>query len=67
MKRKIEKLLTVREVSEWLDIHPLHIRKKAVAGIIRASKVGRAWRFKKGDVDKFLKDNDNSKAVESKQ
>ena len=56
----MERLLSVNEVSEWLGIHPLHVRKKARDGVIRASKVGRAWRFSKVDIESYLKENDNS-------
>lgn len=57
---KLEKLMTLEEVSEFLrlSVHPIY--KIAQKGKIPALKVGKKWRFRKEDIDKWLKLNKSS-------
>lgn len=50
----MEKLLTVKEVAEALQINPEIVRRKVRSGEMRAYKVGKGWRFAKEDIKKFL-------------
>lgn len=56
------KLLTCREVADWLQMNEVHIRKWARDGILRASKIGKSWRFRECDIERYLEENDNSLA-----
>lgn len=57
------KLLTVQEVSDSLGICPVVIRTYAREGIIKASKLGKAWKFKPADIERYIDQNDNSLAI----
>lgn len=48
------KLLTFDEVKKYLRVSSSTLYRMAQAGKIPASKVGRAWRFKKERIDAWL-------------
>ena len=48
------KLLTFDEVKKYLRVSSSTLYRMAQAGKIPASKVGRAWRFKKEKIDAWL-------------
>ena len=41
-----DKVMTLREVSEYLKVHPSTIYRQLKRGLIPAFKVGSDWRFK---------------------
>jgi excisionase family DNA binding protein len=47
------RFLTVREVAERLQLHPITVRRHIAAGRIRAVRIGRAVRVPQDEVDKF--------------
>jgi len=51
--------LTVKEVAQYLKLSPDLIYKLAQRGMIPASKVGTAWRFKKQKIDQWMEANEN--------
>lgn len=48
------KLLTVKEVAEMLGMHEVTIRDKCREGEIPAIKMGKYWRVKEDDLNKWL-------------
>lgn len=53
-----DKLLTIREVAEFLRVSERSVTRYIEAGRLRASKVG-WWRIKQSDLDDFLKKTSN--------
>lgn len=49
-----ETLLTVRQVAQFLQLHRMTIYEYIHAGKIPASKIGKAFRIKEGDLLAFL-------------
>ena len=54
-----DRLLTLREVAEYLRLKERTIYKWAEEGAIPASKLGSAWRFRKSDVDEWVEEHKN--------
>lgn len=48
-------LLTVDEVAEFLRVKPSTVYEWAKQGKIPASKVGRLWRFRREDVEAWVR------------
>jgi excisionase family DNA binding protein len=49
-----DEILTVRQVSKLLKLHPRTIYKLAQNGMIPARRVGKSWRFLKSEIMNFL-------------
>lgn len=49
-----EKLLTIEETAQYLDIHPGTLYRWAQERRVPAAKVGRCWRFKKEKLDEWV-------------
>jgi PTS system nitrogen regulatory IIA component len=52
---KEERLLTIDEVAEFLHINPMTVYAWVKEGKIPAFKIGKVWRFRKTEIDKWLK------------
>jgi excisionase family DNA binding protein len=50
-----EKLLTVKQVQEVLDLSERSIFRLIKSGELKGFKVGREWRFEESDVTSFIK------------
>jgi len=50
----MENWLTLEQISEYLQISTSSTYKMAQAGRIPAYKVGRQWRFKKEEIDRWV-------------
>jgi len=50
----MEKLLTTKQVCEILGISKNTLGKLIKTGRLKAHMVGRAWKFKPSDIEKFL-------------
>ncbi len=61
----MEEILTPEQVSQLLQIHPFTVLKFIRQGKLKASKLGRMYRVRRGDVDKFL-DNQANAVMEPK-
>jgi excisionase family DNA binding protein len=48
------KVMTIDEVSEYLQLHPLTVRRLARDGELPAAKIGRQWRVKRDLLDRWL-------------
>ncbi|WP_432664706.1 helix-turn-helix domain-containing protein [Wukongibacter baidiensis] len=53
------KLYTVDQVSEMLNIHPKTVRKYIREGKLRATKMGKQWRITGHDLSLFVEVNEN--------
>jgi len=57
----MEKWLTLEQIAEYLQMSTSSIYKMAQAGKIPAYKVGRQWRFKKEEIDKWITNKKSNK------
>ena len=48
-------MMSIFEAAEYLGISEFSLRKMARERTIPAGKIGRQWRFKKEDLDAFLR------------
>ena len=53
------KLLTTEEVAKILQIHNESVRRKCRDGGLPCIKVGRHWRIREDDLNKWLKEQQN--------
>jgi excisionase family DNA binding protein len=49
-----DRVMTVREVAQYLNIHSMTLYKLVREGRIPAFKVGGQWRFRKKDLDSWV-------------
>ena len=49
-------MMTIDDVAEYLQLHPLTVRRLAREGGIPAFKVGRQWRVKRALLDQWVKE-----------
>jgi excisionase family DNA binding protein len=56
MTKEYDPILTVDELSEYLSMHPLTVRRLARDGEIPAAKIGRQWRIKKDLLDRWIEE-----------
>ena len=49
----MEEVLTVDEVARYLRVHPMTVQRWCRAGSLPAAKIGRAYRIKKRDLDRW--------------
>lgn len=48
-------LRTVKEVARQLGVAPRTVQYWADIGLLRGFKLGRGWRFRKEDIDEFIR------------
>lgn len=53
--RDADKIMTVAEVAEYLRLGEATVYRLAQEGEIPGVKVGRSWRFKKGMIDEWFR------------
>ncbi len=51
-------VLTLREVANYLNVHPDTIRRHIKRGEIPAFKIGNTWRFNKESIDEWRKERE---------
>lgn len=52
---KEKRLLTIDEVAEFLHMNPMTVYSWVKDGKIPAFKIGKVWRFRKSEIDEWLK------------
>lgn len=52
----IEKLYTIKEVAEELDLNPQTVQRFVREGRMKSIRVGRVYRIKEAHLDEFIKD-----------
>lgn len=57
-----DQILTVKEVAEYLKIHERTVYRMATANKLPAFKVGGSWRFKQAEIERWIKEQSNSKS-----
>ena len=51
------KILSVKQVAEWLNVCELTIKRALYAGKLKGYKVGKIWRIDEAEVLKWIKPN----------
>ena len=54
-----DKLMDTEEVANYPGVHQKTVMSLVESKQLKASKVGRVWRFRKSDVDKYLERRSN--------
>lgn len=55
----MERLYTVEELSEYLKLLPIVIRRKLVSGEIKGFKIGKEWRIKESALQEFIENGND--------
>jgi excisionase family DNA binding protein len=50
-------IMTTKELAGYLRLHEITICKYAGEGVIPAVRIGRVWRFDKGEIDKWINES----------
>ena len=56
---KAKKVMTVKEIAEYLGVHPMTIYKYVQDGKIPAFKIGASWRIRKDSIKKWMDENEH--------
>lgn len=60
-------IMTVKEVARYLRMHQVTIYRMASEGRLPAYKVGNRWRFRKEEIDAWLKKQGNTRQPKAKK
>lgn len=52
----LEKMLTLKEVAEYLNVSENTVRRWSKMRQIPAIKIGRQWRYRKTDIDRWVRE-----------
>ena len=53
---QVASIMTIDDVSVYLQLHPLTVRRLARAGEIPAMKIGRQWRVQRELLDRWIEE-----------
>ena len=56
-----KKVLTVKDVADYLDVHPMTVYKHVKCGKIPAFKVGASWRIRKDPIQKWISESEHNR------
>jgi len=56
---KPKQVMTVKEIADYLDVHPMTIYKYVQDGKIPAFKIGASWRIRKDSIRKWMEENEH--------
>ena len=56
---KSKQVMTVKEIAEYLDVHPMTIYKYVQEGKIPAFKIGASWRIRIESIKKWMQENED--------
>ena len=59
----MDRLLSSKEIAEYLDLQPVTVRRKAAKGEIPAVMIGKRFRFDKNQIDRWLLQNKAGRQV----
>lgn len=59
----MDRLLTAKEVAEYLNVKPITVRRKAQSGEIPSIKIGHRLRFDKQQIERWLQRNSRGRPV----
>lgn len=57
----MQKLMTIKEVADYLRLSKVTVYKMTRQGKIPALKIGKQWRYNKSEIDSWVKQKSNSK------
>jgi len=57
----MQRLMTIKEVADYLRLSKVTVYKMTREGKIPASKIGKQWRYNEAEIDKWVKQKSNSK------
>ena len=60
----MNRLLSVKEVAEYLNVKPVTVRRRANSGEIPSIRIGNRIRFHKQQIDRWLTDRSSSRPVQ---
>ena len=55
----MEKCISINEAAEALSVHHATIRRRITSGDLKAFRIGRIWRIRERDIDKFISERRN--------
>ena len=55
-----ERVLTLEQVAELLDVSERTIMRQIKAGKLKAFKVGKSWRFREEAIEEYIKNQEES-------
>lgn len=67
MPKKTKKVMNVKELADYLKVHPITIYKQAKSRAIPAFKIGKSWRFNKKSIDKWIADKEKEQKASFKE
>ena len=53
--------MTVKDIADYLHMHPMTIYKYVKEGKIPAFKVGTSWRIRRDSIQKWIKESEQQK------
>ena len=56
---KARQVMTVKEIAEYLGVHPMTIYKYVRDGKIPAFKIGASWRIRRESIKKWMDENEH--------
>jgi len=56
---KAKQVMTVKEIAEYLGVHPMTIYKYVQHGKIPAFKIGASWRIRRDSIKKWMDENEH--------
>ena len=62
-----DQIMTVRQVADYLKVNERTVYRMASASKIPAFKIGTSWRFKESEIEKWIVENNNAEANNSKK
>lgn len=62
-----ERALTIQEVAERLHLAPLTVADRLRAGSLPGFKLGRAWRVREEDLNRYIREQAKAGAVERRK
>ena len=62
---KSKQVMTVKDVADYLDVHPMTIYKYVKDGRIPAFKIGDSWRIRRDSIQKWIKDSEKRNGEKS--
>lgn len=60
-------VFTLKEVAEYLNVHPDSVRRYAKRGELPAFKIGTDWRFNKESIDQWRKAQEEKNRLQARQ
>lgn len=57
----MQRLMTIREVADYLRLSKVTVYKMTRQGKIPALKIGKQWRYNKSEIDSWVKQKSNNK------